>query len=101
MNSLLVASRAVHFASAMLLFGIVVFELVVAMPIPRAQGLDHEALQRRLRVTAAWSLAAGIGSALVWLVCQTAVMRGTPLAQTLSRDVLALALEKTTFGRVW
>ena len=81
MNSLLVAARAVHFTSAMLLFGSVLFELVVAMPIPRGQGLDHEALQRRLRATAAWSLAAGIASALVWLVCQTAAISGIPLTQ--------------------
>ena len=101
MSSLLVTARVAHFTSAMLLFGIVLFELAVAKPTPRGQGLDHEALQRRLRAAAAWSLAASIASVVVWLVCQTAAISGIPLTQAVSRDALALVLGKTAFGRVW
>jgi putative copper resistance protein D len=101
MNSLLVAARAVHFGSAMLLFGIALFELVVAIPVARGDRFDHEAPKRSLRAIATWSLAASLVSALAWLVCQTAAMSGTPLAQAVNRDALLLVLEKTAFGRVW
>jgi len=100
---MLVAARAVHFASAMLLFGELVFIFAVARPASRGAGRVASAgdIYRRYLRIGAWSLAASIVSGLLWLAVEAAVMSGAPLSQAISRDNLGLVLGRTVFGRLW
>src|SRR6202521_2079777 len=105
MNALLVAARAVHFASAMLLFGELVFALGVARPVWRHAGraaVDHDqGIYHRLLLTEGWSLAVSIASGAIWLSVEASNMSGIPLEQAINRDTLGLVLGKTVFGRLW
>lgn len=107
MNALLIAARAVHYAAAIVLFGELVFYLVVAEPARReaghpadADGCDSDVLLR-LRRVALWGIVASLVSGAAWLAAEAALMSGRPLAQALTPDTLGLVLGKTTFGRVW
>jgi putative copper export protein/mono/diheme cytochrome c family protein/peroxiredoxin len=105
MNAVLVAARAVHFASAMLLFGELVFALGVARPAWRHAGsaaIDHDqGVYHRLLLTEAWSLAVSIASGAIWLAVEASNMSGAPLEQAINRDTLGLVLGQTVFGRLW
>lgn len=105
MNTLLIVARAVHFASAMLLFGGLALLLFVAEPAWRSHGGDIAAdrllFLRRVASSAWWVLIASVASALAWLMCEACEMSGQPLEQALNQNTLALVLEATTFGRLW
>ena len=102
---MIVAARTVHFASAVLLFGELLFTLAVATPVWRdAGGAAFEQRQRFLAlalVCGAWTLAASVISGIIWLAAEAAIMSGTPLAQAISVDTVGLVLVKTEFGRLW
>jgi putative copper resistance protein D len=102
MSTLLVASRAVHFGSAILLFGELVFVLVVVrawrhigLAIPAPGG------EQRFLLAASLGLAASVVSGATWLAAEAALMSGLPLGQALGRDTLELVFVKTAFGRLW
>jgi putative copper export protein/mono/diheme cytochrome c family protein len=104
MNALFVTVRAVHFASAMLLFGELVFVLCVAKPLWRGAGnaiLDGYDVSRWPVRMAVWGLVASIASGVAWLAIEAAVMSGMSLEQALNRTTVALVLGETLFGRVW
>ena len=71
---MIVAARAIHFASAMLIFGELVFALAVATPALRATGraisVRDDGVRRRLVRVGLWSLAASIASGALWLGAQ-------------------------------
>ncbi len=102
---MIVAARTVHFASAMLLFGGLLFAAAVATPVWRGAG--RATLQRRQKLLSlalacgAWTLAAGVASAAIWLAAETAIMSGLPFAQAISGDAMGLVLSSTVFGRLW
>src|SRR5580693_2565034 len=102
MNTLLVAARAVHFASTMLLFGELVFVLAVASPAWRNAGRaasdDRQGIDHRLVLIEGWSLALSIASGAVWLAVEASSMSGMPLERAIRRDILSLVLGKTVFG---
>ena len=104
MNALLVVARAIHFGSALLLFGGFVFVVLVApawqaveLAASRA-GRDPARLWRRV---AWWALAAGAFSAVAWLATEASTMSGLPIVQAANSDALARVLGATVFGRVW
>ncbi len=102
MNSLFVAARAVHYASALLLFGELVFVIAVARPAwRRVKAGDGDAVYRRLFAVARWSVIASIASGAAWLAAQAAVMSGVQAAQAMNRETLGLVLGNTVFGHVW
>jgi putative copper export protein/mono/diheme cytochrome c family protein/peroxiredoxin len=105
MNALLVAARAVHFASTMLLFGELVFALAVANPAWRKAGRAAFAHDQgdchRLLLIEGWSLAVSMASGAIWLALEASNMSGMPFEQAISRDTLGLVLSKTVFGRLW
>jgi putative copper export protein/mono/diheme cytochrome c family protein/peroxiredoxin len=104
MNALFVTVRAVHFASAILLFGELVFVLCVAKPMWRRAGnaiLDGNDVFRWPVRIAVWGLVASIASGVAWLAIEAAVMSGMPLERALTRATVGLVLGKTFFGRVW
>lgn len=105
MNALLIAARAVHYATALLLFGEFMFFLVVARPAWRDAGYSpcerDSGVQRRLHRVASWAIVASVASGAAWLAAEAANMSGMPLAQAMHPDMLSLVLGKTAFGRVW
>lgn len=92
MTAALVAVRALHFASAIVLFGQFVF----------AYGVSPERrLARGGRAIAAAGLAVAIVTALAWLALEAASMSGTPIAAAMREGVWRVVLERTLFGQVW
>src|SRR5258706_1624524 len=105
MTAWLAAARAVHFGSAMLVFGELVFVLFVATSAWRDAGVERSseevASSRRFDRVVFWGIVAGIASWLVWLACEAVLMSGAPLGAALRGDTLSLVLGKTAFGRLW
>jgi putative copper resistance protein D len=90
----LIACRFVHFTAAMLLFGIGIFQSVVAPSKLAAR------LARPLRRMVAWSAAIIVITAVLWLSLQTGEMgEGWPDAS--NPDTVLAALTGTTFGQAW
>jgi hypothetical protein len=88
MNAWFVTFRAIHYASAMLLFGEILFALLVAWPIfghtrfsfGRARaGATSEVLDRRLWKVVCYCLVVTIVSGAAWFVAGSAVMAGLPI----------------------
>jgi putative copper resistance protein D len=105
MDAIIVAARFVHFASAMLLFGSLVFALAVATPVWRDAGTATLGRRRSVLplalVCGVWALAASILSGAIWLAAEAAMMSGMPVAQAISNDTIRVVLSKTEFGRLW
>jgi putative copper export protein/mono/diheme cytochrome c family protein len=105
MSALFVAARAVHYASAMLLFGELVFVIAVARPAWRRardpETGDGNAICHRLVGTSRWSVIASIVSGGIWFAAEAGVMSGTPVVQAMNRDTLGLVVANTLFGHVW
>ncbi len=103
MNTLLAVTRVVHYGSALLLFGELVFVIAVAKPFWRhaAHAESGGDVYRRPLVVARWSVVASIASGLMWLAAQAAVMSGLPLGQAMNRETLILVLGDTAWGHVF
>ena len=102
MNTVFVATRAIHYAAAMLLFGELVFLIAVARPAwQRIAPGDGDAVYRRLLAVMRWSVVASIVSGVAWLAAQAAVMSGVQVTQAMNRETLGLVLGDTVFGHVW
>ncbi len=103
MNELTGALRAVHYASAILLLGEVVFMLGVSRPaLRRAPAVDDgDAVDRRFFAVAYWGLVASMASGAAWFAVQAAIMSGLPAAEAMTRETLGLVLGNTEFGLVF
>ncbi len=96
MNELISALRAVHVGCAMLLFGEILFALVIRMQ-PHDAHAAFPQPDRHFFVVARWSLGVAIVSGAAWFVVQSAAMSGLPLAEATSVS-LGLVLRNTVFG---
>ena len=101
MGTLFVAVRAIHYASAMLLFGEILFALAVAGPAMRGAGTGRDEFARRLVRIACWGAVAGVASGIAWFAIGATIMSGTTIGQATQRSVLELVLSSTRFGHVW
>ena len=104
MNGLLAAARAVNFACALVVFGEIVFALVVARPAWRhaAEGsLDRQRVERRMATMVAAALVLGVLSSLLWLALELPLMSGEPFHEAIQGPTFSVVLEQTWFGRVW
>jgi len=101
MGTLFVAVRAIHYASAMLLFGEILFALAVAGPAMRGTGTGRDEFGRRLVRIACWGAVAGVASGIAWFAIGATIMSGTTIGQATQRSVLELVLSSTRFGHVW
>jgi putative copper resistance protein D len=103
MDALLAAARAVHFGSSLLVFGQIVFVLLVSAPAWRrgqARGFAPEGVEGRIRRVLIWSLAASVVSALVWLALEVPLMSGEPLEKAIAGPTFGIVVRDTWFGRV-
>ena len=87
MDDLLVAARAVHFATTSLVAGVVLFRWLVA---------DTAGLRRRLAIIVLVSLTLSLLSGIAWLLAVAATIGRAALANTVS-----LLLTETQFGHAW
>ena len=104
MNEWVSALRAVHYASAMLLLGEIVFAIAVAGPLLRrapSGGYPDGDRDRRFVAVAYCSLAGSLASGAAWFAAQSAIMSGLPVAEAMTRPTLGLVLGGTTFGLVF
>jgi putative copper export protein/mono/diheme cytochrome c family protein len=104
-NSLLVVTRLLHFAAALLLFGGLILRLVVLDPAarisPPAAGQANERVRAFLQVAAWWGLAVSLFSGVAWLFLEAALMSGQPISEVTHGDAVWLVLNGTGFGRLW
>lgn len=105
MSTLLVIARAVHFASALLVLGELVFATAIAGPgwtLRRRSSSGQDGTRyRRLAHVGIWSLGLSVGASIVWLMLAASTMSGLPLLQAMHRDTLLRVLLETEFGRLW
>jgi len=103
MNSLLVLSRALHFAAALLMFGGLALALVIVGPATRTsqRGDVNERVRGFLRAAGWCGLGVSLLSGVAWLYLEAALMSGQPIAEVTSSGALWLVLTKAGFGRVW
>jgi len=101
MSTLFVAARAIHYASALVLFGEVIFAIAVAPHGWRSLGRVDAPESARISRVMVWAIVAGLASGALWFVLGAAVMSGLPIASALNRATLAIVLHDTSFGRVW
>jgi len=93
----LIAARTIHFASTVLVGGIVCFRVAVA-----GRALPFGAhLGRQLKHLAFASLVLAIMSALPWLLLVASEMSGRPPADVLTGDTISTVLSETQFGHAW
>jgi putative copper resistance protein D len=101
MSTLFVAARAIHYASALVLFGEFLFAITVAphgwRGLWRGDGLHSARISRVMF----WAIVAGAVSGALWFALETAAMSGRPLASALDQATLATVLHDTSFGGVW
>jgi putative copper resistance protein D len=95
MDQLLIAARALHFASTISLAGLFAFLCLVTAPE------ISERLCRRLSRLAWASLLLALVSGAAWLLLLAAGISGKPLGAVLSQGVVATVLTRTRFGQVW
>ena len=83
MNSLLVVSRALHFAAVLLMFGGLLLSLVVVAPATRTSqaGDVNERVRGFLRAAGWWGLGVSLLSGVAWLFLEAALMSGQPIAE--------------------
>jgi len=99
--ALLIVSRAVHIAAAILIAGIFTFDVVaIGLTNPPASEhlLDVERLFLRLALS---SLIAAFLSALLWFWLEVVNMSGLSFAQAFSATASVTVLSETRFGHVW
>ncbi len=94
MDALLAAARFVHYAAALQLFGVAMFQSLLA-----PAGL-REALDRPARITSIVSALLLLVSGGVWLSA-TAGSMGDGWTDTINIGVIGTILTATEFGRVW
>jgi copper resistance protein D len=102
-NGFLAATRAIHFASMLVVFGGIVLASFVARPAWRRAGrpaLGTERVERRIRTMLLWALAVSVLSALLWLALEVPLMSGERLEDAFAGSTFRLVVSQTWFGRV-
>jgi putative copper resistance protein D len=103
LNGLLIALRAVHFASSMVLAGTITFAVVVVGQASWHPGV-HPQLNawREQMLRLAWvGLATAVLSGAAWLVVLAADIGALPVGDVLSSDLVWRVLTRTRFGIDW
>jgi putative copper resistance protein D len=97
-----VATRAIHFAACLLLFGVLMFDRAVAAPLVRQGylevGRQWESIARRLVFVA---LPAAVLSGASWFALVAINMSSLPATQALRLENLQVVWDQTRFGTLW
>lgn len=104
MVDLLVAARAIHFASTMVAAGVALFQWLVAGPAFRTAGVDAtsvDAYRRKLKGILLIALALAVLSGCAWLMALAATIDGQQSPVVLANGTAWLLLTDTRFGHVW
>jgi len=104
MDAALAVTRAIHFGATMLVFGELVFVVLVAGPRWRAamsSANARDTLDRHVFAFVAWALAIAAVSGLAWLVIEATQMSGATIAQVLAEGTVSVVLRETEFGHVF
>jgi putative copper resistance protein D len=101
MTALFAAVRSAHYASTLLVFGELVFLVVVAGAAGGAVPPGRVDFARRFLGVARWSIFASIASGLAWFAVAASVMSGLPLGDALNGRTMSRVLADTEFGRVF
>lgn len=101
MNALLITARAVHYASAMVLVGELMFAMAIAPFAWRGDAPRDAGDSARILRVFGWCIVAGLASGAVWFVVAAAEMSGAPLLSAMNRETLGIVVNDTSFGRVW
>jgi putative copper resistance protein D len=100
----LIIARDIHFASSVVVAGIIFFDLLVASPALRANS-SFPATEQTFRATAEkllWiSIPLSIASALAWLLLLSMRIAHKPLAEMLADGTAWTVLTRTQFGLAW
>jgi putative copper resistance protein D len=100
----LVIVRDIHFASSVILAGVVFFDLLIASPVLR-RGLRFPKAEFSFRKTAnriLWiSLALSIISAVAWLCLLSMRIAGKPFGDVIADGTIWTVLAQTQFGFTW
>jgi copper resistance protein D len=92
----LIASRAVHFASSLIVGGAAIFSAFVARPI-HADSVPERHLEQLMFVALALALLSGA----TWLVALASRIAQTSVAEVISDGTAWSVLTETQFGRIW
>jgi putative copper resistance protein D len=92
----LIASRAVHFASSLVVGGIAIFFAFIAQPI-RGASFPVKRLERLMFL----GLALAVLSGATWLVSLAARIAESSVAEVISDGTVWSVLTETQFGHVW
>jgi putative copper resistance protein D len=104
MIDLLIAARAVHFASTATVTGVALFQYLIAEPAFRKGGADSARVREhreKLRGILLIALALAVLSGAAWLVALATTIGGQDLTAAISNGTVWLLLTKTQFGHVW
>ena len=104
MDDPLIYVRAIHFAAALVVAGIVFFVVFIAEPAFAKAGNEARlpAAVRPLLASLAWiSLVLTAASGFAWFVLVAASMSERPAAEVFSEGILWVVLLQTDFGRAW
>jgi copper resistance protein D len=100
----LVIVRDIHFASSVIVAGVVFFDLLVASPVLR-RGVPFPKAEFSFRETASrilWiSLALSIASAVAWLCLLSMRIAGKPFGDVIADGTIWTVLSQTQFGLTW
>lgn len=99
MTDALFAARLTHFIATVILLGSVLFRLYAARSFSGFEEVRH-AFDRWLRWVLLLAVAISLGSAMAWLLVQSAIL-GDSWANGLSGETLTAVLFETEFGHLW
>jgi putative copper resistance protein D len=104
LSNLLIAVRDIHFASSVIVAGIVFFDWLIVAPVfgadlrlPATFSAFTETSQRILWL----SLGVSIVSALAWLCLLSTRIAGKPFEQVIADGTIWIVLSRTQFGIAW
>ncbi|MGC1561037.1 MAG: copper homeostasis membrane protein CopD [Bradyrhizobium sp.] len=104
MSNLLIVVRDIHFASSVIVAGIVFFDWLIVAPVLGAD-LRLTATFSSFRETTQkilWlSLGVSIVSALAWLCLLSTRIAGKPFEQVIADGTIWIVLSRTQFGNAW
>lgn len=98
-NGPLAVVRALHFATCLLAFGVVAFDLWIAAPALKERQVAGWSRTLSLGVWGAMIFA--LLSGLAWLALNSIEMSGLPPREALQSDILRVVLSETRFGSLW